>query len=163
MKEKELTEADKRRIRSHIILTLILGTLVALGLILLLFMALGAAYLMGFKPAHALSMRVWIVVGCICMLIPLLASKNLLKMVEIMREKKMVFVLNDFYIEKQTDRTYLVSIQPPLKIEIYDTLVPMLKPSVALNIELTKLSKTVLFISHDHENLMERVESEHEL
>lgn len=160
MTEKELTEADKRRIRSHIILTTILGTVAALGLILLLFMALGAAYLLGFKPAHTLSIRVWIVVGCISMLIPLLASKNILKVVEIIGEKKMVFVTDDFYIEKRTDRTYLVSTQPPLKIEIYDALVPMLKPSVALNIELTKLSKTVLFISHDHENLLERVESD---
>ena len=162
MTEKELTEADRRRIRSHIILTFILGTVAALGLIVLLFMALGTAYLMGFKPAHTLSMRIWLVVGCICMLIPLLASKNILKMIEIFGEKKVVLVTDDFYIEKQTDRTYLVSTLPPLKIEIYDALVPMLKPSVALNIELTKLSKTVLFISHDHENLMERVESEHE-
>ncbi|MBI3220166.1 MAG: hypothetical protein HYZ44_11695 [Bacteroidetes bacterium] len=122
----------------------------------------GMAYLLGLKPAHALSTRVWIVVGCISMLIPLLASGNIVKMLDVFQAKKVVIATCEYHIEKQSAGTFLVSTSPPLRIEIYDKIVPLLKPSVTLHIELSKLSKTVLFISHDQENLMERVESEEE-
>jgi hypothetical protein len=162
MTEKELTEADRRRIRSQIILTFILGTLVALGLVLLLIIGFGTAYVLGVKPAQGFSSRVWMVVACISMLIPLLAANNILKMIDILQGKKLVIATSEYRIEKRKEGTFLVSVSPPLTIEIYDNIVPLLRQSALLNIELSKLSKTVLFISYDHENLMEKVESEEE-
>ncbi|NOS92880.1 MAG: hypothetical protein HOP30_13230 [Cyclobacteriaceae bacterium] len=160
VKEKDFTEADRRRIRSHIILTFVLGTLVALGLVLLLIVGLGIVYILGIKPTHALSSHVWIVVGCISMLIPLLAYRNMLRIADVFKAKKIVLLVREFQIEKRKQGTFLIIDQPVHKIEIDDAILPLIRPTVPLRIELAELSKTLLCISQDDTNLLEKVESE---
>lgn len=49
-----------------------------------------------------------------------------------------------------------------LKLDLYDDLLPLIKLTEPITIEITKFSKTLLFLSHNTDNLMEKVEEEND-
>jgi hypothetical protein len=54
----------------------------------------------------------------------------------------------------------LVDNDSKYRIKIDDYLVPFIAPNKPLTIEITKLSKEILFISHDKENLIDKITKE---
>jgi hypothetical protein len=163
MTEKELTNADKKRIKDDISLTFIFVTLFVLAFILLFAIGFGVAYLFGVRPTSGFGTRVLIGIAALSFPIPLIAWKNIIRFIDIRRAKKLLITTSDYKIENKKDGPVLVTTtKPKLKLDLYDSIIPLLRPTDPINIEISKLSKTLLFISHDSENLIEKVEREEE-
>lgn len=161
MTEKELTDADKKRIKDEISLTFIFGLLFIAALILLLSIGIGVVYLFGVKVANGFGRRLLFIIGGLSLPILAISWTNVLKFIDIKRSKKLSIRTLDYEIEKQKEGFVLKTKEKPrLKLNIYDPIVPMLIPTAPINIEVSKITKTLLFISNDNENLIERVDNE---
>ncbi len=87
--------------------------------------------------------------------------ENILKFIDLKRAKKILITTADYKIESKKEGAILLTTKRlRLKLDLYDAIVPLLRPNEPINIEISKLSKTLLFISHDKENLIEKVDRE---
>ncbi len=163
MTEKKLTNADKKRIKDDISLTFIFVTLFTLALILLFAIGFGVAYLFGVRPSNGFGTRVLIAIGTLSLPLLLIGWTNIIRFIDIRRAKKILITTTDYKIETKKEGSVLVTTtKPKIKLDLYDKIVPLLRPTDAINIEISKLSKTLLFLSHDSENLIEKIDREEE-
>jgi len=161
MIETELTDADKKRIKTEIRLTFIIIILFTLALILLVGIGFGIANLFGVHPTEAYDKRVLLGAGLLFLPLMLISWKNILKFLDIKKSKKVIITLTDYKIKSEKNGSLLVtSGKPKFRFDIYKSLVPLLRPPELITIEVSKLSKTLLFISHNDENLIDKVEAE---
>jgi len=163
MTEKELTDADKKRIRDDISLTFIYATLFTLAFILLFAIGFGIAYLFGIRPKSGFGTRVLIGICAFSIPILVIGWTNIIKFIDIRRAKKVLITTTDYKIENRNEGPVLVTrTKPKLTLHLYDKILPLLRPTDSINIEISKLSKTLLFISHDNENLIDKIDRQEE-
>lgn len=162
MTEIELTQRDIKRIKSDIKLTLILGMLFTIGLIILVFIIPLILTLFN-KPADGFANRALFSIGLLSLPLIGISWKNLVKYIDLVRSKKISFKTTDYDIIKGKDG-FVLSTKTPLKLkfDLYDKLPELIRLDEPIKIELTRLSKTLLYISQDGENLLEKVEIENE-
>jgi hypothetical protein len=161
MKEFELNNADRERISVDIKLTIILGTLLVLAIIILIGLVPLGLFLFGKAPADGFVKRGLFILSFVVLLYIALTWRNLIKYIDLRNGKKISFRTTDYELKKEKDGLLLLTKSPlKLKLDVYDDLQNLIKQSDSLTIEISKLSKTLLFISHDSENLLERIERE---
>lgn len=160
MIERELTETDVKRIKDDIKLTLVLGLLFTVALIILVFI-IPTILILFKKPADGFMKRGLIIMGLLSLPLLGISWKNIIKYIDLRRGKKTKFRTSDYEIKKEKDGFVLWTRTPlKLKFDLYEKLPGLIKVNEPITIETTKLSKTLLFISQDNENLLEKVESE---
>lgn len=163
MKEYELNSADRERISVDIKLTLVFGTLLVTAIFILIGLVPLGLFLFDKAPADGFAKRGLFILSSIGLLYITLTWRNLIKYIDLRNGKKISFRTTDYELKKEKDRLFLLTRSPiKLKLDVYDDLQNMLKQSDPLTIEISKLSRTILFISHDSENLLERIERENE-
>ncbi len=163
MKEYELNSADRERISGDIKLTLILGTLLVTAIIILIGLVPLGLFLFSKTPADGFAKRGLFILSFIGLLYITLTWKNLIKYTDLRNGKKISFSTTDYELKKEKYGLFLLTRNPiKLKLDIYDDLQNMIKQSDPLTIEISKLSKTILSISQDSENLLERIERENQ-
>ena len=163
MKEYELNSADRQRISDDIKVTLILGTLLVTAIIILVGLIPLGLFLIGKAPADGFAKRGLFILSLIGLLYITLTWRNLIKYIDLRNGKKICFSTTDYELKKEKDGLFLLTKNPiKLKLDLYDDLQNIIKQSDPLTIEISKLSKTILFISQDTENLLERIERENE-
>ena len=87
--------------------------------------------------------------------------KNVMKYIDLRRRKKISFKTSDYEIKKNKNGFVLFTNTPlKLKFDLYHKLPDLIKSGEPITIETTKLSKSLLFISQDRENLLDKVERE---
>jgi uncharacterized membrane protein len=163
MKEFELNSADRERISVDIKLTIILGTLLVLAIVILIGLVPLGLFLFGNAPADRFVKRGLFILSFVVLLYIVLTWRNLIKYIDLRNGKKIGFRTTDYELKKEKDGLLLLIKSPlKLKLDVYDDLQNLINQSAPLTIEISKLSKTLLFISQDSENLLERVERENE-
>lgn len=156
MKEIKLSQADKERIMVDIKLTLIITLFFTIALVVLIGIIPLILFIFEKNPAYGFVNRGVFIIGLL--LLPFLAIswKNIIKYVDLKTGKKINFQVTSYDIKKTKDGLILETKDPlKLKLELYDKLLPLIKPTEPITIEITKLSKTLLFLSHDSNNLMD--------
>lgn len=87
--------------------------------------------------------------------------KNFIKYIDLLRRRKISFRTSDYEIKKEKNGFVLWTRTPVgLKFDLYEKLPDLIKLEEPVTIETTKSSKTLLFISQDSENLLEKLERE---
>lgn len=160
MIEKDLSQADKKRITEDIKLTLILGLLFSVALIVLVFIIPLILYFIG-MAADGFVRRSLLVIGLLSLPFLAISWTNILKYIDLKKGKKRNFRTQDYEIKKEKNGWVLWTRTPlKLKFDLYDNLPDLIKLGEPITIETTQLSKTLLFISQDNTNLLEKVERE---
>ena len=162
MTEKELTDTDIKRIKDDIKLTLFLGLLFTIALIVVVFVIPVILTLLK-KPADGFIKRGLIIMGLLSLPFLGISWRNIVKYIDLRKGRKMNFKTSDYEIKKERD-DFVLWIRTPMKLKfaIYDKLAKLIRLGEPITIESTKLSKTLLYISQDNENLLEKVEREND-
>src|ERR1700750_1634258 len=123
MTEKELTDADRKRIRDDISLTFILTALFILAIILLLGIVLGVVSLIFGRPTDGFGTRALIGIGTFSLPMLWISWENILKFIDLKRAKKILITTAHYKIENKRESTVLVTTESPrLTLDLYDTL-----------------------------------------
>ena len=159
MQEIDINTIDRKRIRSDIWVSMFLGTVFLLALIGLVAIVFFVGVLLKANPSAGVVDRVmYFLIGVIILYVALLYP-NFIKLIDLVKGKKVVLNLSSYTIDNIKDNHYVISNDIKYgKIEIYDDLVPEIKTDLPLQIEISKYSRIVLYISNDKENLLERIE-----
>ncbi len=157
----KLAPADKKRIKDDIILTFIFGALFVFALILLVTIGPLLYKLFGGEPEAGFMVRMLIISGLLSTPLIAISWRNILKYFDLLSGKKVQIVTSDFEIKRTRDDIFLVTKTPKkLKLSIYPQIADHINSSQTLLIQITRLSRMPLFISHDAINLIEKVEAE---
>lgn len=160
MTEKELTDSDRERIKDEIKLTLIIGLLFSIALIVVILVIPLILYFFG-KTADGFARRSLFIIGGLFSPFLAVSWKNIFKFIDLRIGKKMNIRTEQYEIEK-TKEGFILKTKSPLKLklDLWDEIPSLIQLSKPITIEITKLSKTLIFISQDTENLLEKVESD---
>lgn len=162
MIELELSQADRKRIKDDIKLTSILGLIFSIVLIILvLIIPLILYFFNKTADADGFARRSLLIIGGLSLPLIAVSWKNIFKYIDLRTGKKVNFNTIDYAIEKTKDG-FVLTIKSPLKtkFDLYDEMPDLIKTTDPITIETTKLSKTLLFISNNSDNLLEKIENE---
>jgi hypothetical protein len=160
MTEIELTDTDKQRIKDDIKLTLIIGLLFSVALMVVVLVIPLILYFFG-KTADGFLRRSLLIIGGLSLPFLAVSWKNIFKYIDLRIGRKRAIKTKDYKIEETKDG-FVLKMQSPLKLklDLCDKIPALIKVTEPLTIEITKLSKTLLFISQDSENLLVKVEDD---
>jgi len=162
MNELKLNQADIKRIKEDIRLTTIIGLIFTIALIVIT-LIIPTILLLFFKPADGFVTRALIVSGTFFLLFLGISWKNFVKYIDLRIGKKINIKTGDYEIEKAKEGFVLKTKSPlKLKLDLWDEMPPLIKNAEPITFEITKLSKTLLYISQDTVNLLEKIENETE-
>jgi len=159
MNELELSQSNKDRIKGNIKVTLTLGLLFTIALIAVVLVIPTILVLFNIKPDEGLIKRGLIIIGALFLPMLVISWKNIIKYIELKSGKKARLMTGDYEIKEKKDG-FVLRINTPLKLEfdLHDKLPELIKLKEPITIELTQLSRTLLFISQDNVNLLDMVE-----
>lgn len=158
MTEAILNYKDKLRLRSEIKISMVLGLLFSVALVVIVLLIPGVMFFFDKRPSEGFVTRGLFIVGHL--LIPFLAIswKNILKYLDLIKGKKLLFKTVEYEIFNIKDKAYiLIHGNINQKISIDRNLVSLIKPTQPLTIEITILAKSLLFISHNEDNLLDKI------
>jgi hypothetical protein len=156
MTETTLNSKDKLRLKTDIKISMGVGLLFSLALIIIVGLITGMIFIFGKQPSDGFVKRALFTFGLL--FIPSLAISwtNILKYFDLRKGKKLIIKTNDYNIVSKRDSAFiLTSGNNKRKIKIQIELVPFIKSSQPLTIEISNLSKSLLFISNDNDNLLD--------
>jgi hypothetical protein len=157
MEETEMTVADKRTLRQGIKLSLIIGLFFCGALVFIVGIIPAVMFFIGRQLTDGFVNRGLFILGLL--FIPFLAIswKSLLKFIDIRQGKKIRIESSQFEIQKTKRSVYIrTNDNPEQRFEIWDELVPLLNLTRPIKIEIAKMSKTIIFISNDNHNLLDK-------
>ena len=158
MTEADLNNNDKLQLRADIKISMVLGLLFSLALVIIVGLIPGVMFIFGKQTSDGFVTRSLYIIGLL--FIPFLAISwtNILKYVDLKKGKKIIIKTDDYTVINKKDTVYiLTSSDNKQKIKIDNELVPFIKLSQPLTIEISKLAKSLLFISHDNDNLLDKL------
>jgi len=157
MQETEMTVADKKSLRQSIKNSLIIGLLFCIALAFIVGIIPAVMFFIGRQLTDGFVNRGLFILGLL--FIPYLAVswKSLLKFIDIRRGKKISIETSQYEIQKTKRSVYIrTNDNPKHRFEIWDELVPLLNLTRPIKIEVAKISKTIIFISNDNHNLLDK-------
>lgn len=158
MTETKLNDTDKLRLKADIKFFMVFGLLFFIALVIIVMLIPSVMFILGKRPSVGFVTRGFFIIGLL--LIPFLAISwtNILKYIDLRKDKKLICKTNDYEVMNKKDTTYIMTHgDNKQKIKIDNELVPFIKPSQPLTIEISNLAKSLLFISHDTENLLDKL------
>ena len=158
MTEIELTEENKIRLKKYIKFDVFL-IIIFFAVLIFIVGIIPVVSLIFTKPTEGFLNRSSLL---ICFLfIPFIGVlwKVLKVFIDIRSGKKLRFEITNFEIQKGKKSTLLIDRNTQNKFEIADYLIPYIDTKNPINIEITKLSKELLFISNQTENYITKAES----
>ena len=161
MDELELTQKDNERIKTQIRLTQIIVLLFTIALVLLLGVIPFGLYFFGLNFADGWIQRGGLILAMSSLPVIVISLMNVVKFVDLKMGKKLKLETSDYDIKKIKDDTILQIHAPlKLKLDLYDGLLPLLKTSEPITIEIAKRSKMLLSITQGGDNLLDQAERE---
>jgi hypothetical protein len=152
MTSEQLSDIDKRDLQDGLKVSVIFGLFIVLALAVILAIILGVATLLFGQPTDGIGHRIMPV-----LLLSLIAfSHPFLIAIDMALGKKNIFKTSDYNII-QNKKKHFIKIndnRKTPKIELEEELIAKIDTSKPLTIERTKASKTLLFVSHDKENIL---------
>jgi hypothetical protein len=157
MTVSELNNNDKLQLRSDIKISLMIGLLFSFALVIIVGLILGVMFIFGKRPSDGFVTRGLYLIGLLFTPFFLVSWTNILKYIDLRKGKKLIYKTDDYEIINSKDNAYILTRgDNNMKIKIDNELIPFIKSSQPLTIEICKLSKSLLFISHDTENLLDK-------
>ena len=157
----ELNSNDKLRLRADIKTFLVLGLLFSIALVIIIGLIPGVMFIFGKRPTDGFVARCLYIIGLL--FIPFLAISwtNILKYIDLRQGKKQIFKTDDYEVINKKDTAYILTRgDNKQKIKIDNELIPFIKSSQPLTIEISNLAKSLLFISYDTDNLLDKLYNE---
>ena len=115
-------------------------------------------FIFGKRPSDGFLTRGLYISGLL--FIPFLAISwtNILKYIDLKKGKKLIIKTDDYEVISKKDTVYILTRgDKKQKIKIDKELVPNINRSQTLTMEISKLAKSLLFISHDNDNLLDKL------
>ena len=159
MNEIELTEENKITIKKYIKLDVFLIIIFFSALIFIVGI-IPVALLIFKKPTERFLNRSLLIMSLL--FIPFIGViwKVIKTYIDIRSGKKLRFEIANFEIKKEKKSTVLIDNKTQNKFKIDEYLIPYIKTENPIKIEITKLSKELLFISNETENYITKAEKE---
>ena len=157
IQEIEMTVADKKTLGQSIKLSISIGLLFCVALVIILGIIPAVIYFMGKQPPDGFVTRGLYILGLL--FIPFLAIswKSLLKFIDIRQGKKIIIESGQYEIQKTESSVYIrTTDNQEQRFEIWDELIPLLDLTQPIQIEIAKISKEIIFISNNADNLLDK-------
>jgi hypothetical protein len=157
VQEAEMTVADKKTLKQSIKLSLIIALLFCVASVFIVAIIPTVMFLIGRDPAAGFVTRGLYILGLL--FIPFLAIswKSLLKFIDIQQGKKLRTESPQFEIQKTKNTLYIRTFDnKEQRFEIWEELVPLLDLTQPIIIETGKISKEIIFISNNTDNLLDK-------
>jgi hypothetical protein len=158
MTEIELNNNDKQKLKVEIKISMILGLLISIVLVVIVGVIPGLLFLFGKQPSEGFLGRSFFTL--VLLFIPFLAISwtNILKYIDLKKGKKQNITTTNYKIIKKKDNTFIVIHNgKQKKIKIDHKLIDYINLSQPLILEISKFTKSLLFISHDNDNLLDKL------
>ena len=158
MTETNLNSNDKLQLKADIKISMVLGLLFSIALVIIVGLIPGVMFILGKRPSDGFVTRGIYIIGLL--FIPFLAISwtNILKYIDLKKGKKLIIKTDDYEVINKKDTAYILTRGDyKKKIKIDNDLVPFIKLSQPLTMEISKLAKSLLFISHDNDNLLDKL------
>ncbi len=137
---------------------MVFGLLFSIALVLFIALIPGVMLIFGKRTSDVFVTRGLYIIGLLFIPFFAISWTNIIKYIDLRKGKKLIFKTNDFELISKTDTTYILTgDHNRQKIKIHNELVPFIKPSQPLTIEISNLAKSLLFISHDSDNLLDKL------
>ena len=161
MTETELNSKDKLRLRADIKISMALGLLFSLAFVILIGLIPGVMFIFGKRPSDGFVMRGLFIIGLLFIPFVVISWTNILKYIDLRKGKKLIFKTDDYQVINKKDTFYILTRgDNKQKIKIDNELIPFIKSPQPLTMEISNLSKFLLFISHDSDNLIEKLSND---
>lgn len=161
MIEAELNSNDKLRLKKDIKMSLVFTFLFCTTLIIILGAILGIMLILGKQPIDGFIKRGLYITALLFIPFFVICCINLLKYIDLKKGKKLVFTTNNYeVINKKDNCSIVIKSYNSHKIKINDELVPLIKLSQPLTLGISNLTKSLLFISHNNDNLLDNLYSD---
>jgi len=158
MIEKELNNNDKLRLRADIKISMMLGFLFSIALVIIVGLIPGVMFVFGKRPSDGFVTRSLYIFGLLLIPFLVISWTNILKYIDLRKGKKLIYKMDDYEVINKKETAYLLTHgDNKQKIKINNELVPLINASQPLTIEISNLSKSLLFISHDRDNLLDKL------
>ena len=133
------------------------GLLITIALIILVGLIPGIIFIFGKRPTEGFVTRGLYLIGLLFIPYLGLSWTNILKYIDLKKGKKLIYKMDDYEVVIKKDNTFILTRgDNKQKIKIDKGLVAFIKSSEPLTIEISNISKSLLFISHDNENLLDK-------
>jgi hypothetical protein len=158
MKETELNNNDKLRLRADIKISMMLGLLFSIALVIIVGLVPSVMFIFGKRPADGFVTRGLYIIGLLFIPFLVISWTNILKYIDLRKGKKLIYKTDDYEVINKKDTAYILTRdENKQKIKIDNELAPFIKSSQPLTIEISNLAKSLLFISHDTDNLLDKL------
>ena len=158
MTETELNKNDKLRLRADIKISMVLGLLFSLALVIIVGLIPGIMFIFGKRPSDGFVTRGLYIIGLLFIPFLVISWTNILKYIDLRQGKKLIFKTDDYDVINKKDNAYILTRgDNKQKIKIDNELIPFIKSSQPLTMEISNLAKSLLFISHDTDNLLDKL------
>lgn len=158
MTETNLNSNDKLQLKADTKISMVLGLLFSIALVIIVGLIPGVMFIFGKRPSDGFVARGLYIIGLLFIPFLVISWTNILKYIDLKNGKKLIIKTDDYEIINKKDTTYILTLgENKQKIKIDNNLVPFIKLSQPLKMEISKLAKSLLFISHDNDNLPDRL------
>jgi hypothetical protein len=156
----DLNNNDKSQLRADIKISMVIGLLFSVALVIIVGLIPGVMFIFGKRPSDGFVTRSLYIIGLLFIPFVAVSWTNILKYIDLKKGKKIIIKTVNYDVINKKDSAYiLTSGDNNQKIKIDNELVPFIKLSQPLTIEISKLAKMLLFISHDNDNLLDKLYS----
>jgi hypothetical protein len=156
----DLNNNDKSQLRADIKISMVIGLLFSVALVIIVGLIPGVMFIFGKRPSDGFVTRSLYIIGLLFIPFVAVSWTNILKYIDLKKGKKIIIKTVNYDVINKKDSAYiLTSGDNNQKIKIDNELVPFIKLPQPLTIEISKLAKMLLFISHDNDNLLDKLYS----
>jgi len=155
----EITDLDRKRIKLDLRISLLISSVIFGGIVLLILIIAFVTHCLT-NPTNGFLNRFLYIEAIFFFLYLTFQWNNLLKYFDLRKGKKVRIETKNYEVRKTKKSTLLITKNPNFKFQINDSLLPLIDINKMLFFEFTQNSKTLLFISNDHMNLLDEIEKE---
>lgn len=158
MTEADLNINDKLQLKADIKISMVVGLLFSIALIIIVGLIPGVMFIFGKQPSDGFVTRGLYIIGLLFIPFLVISWKNILKYIDLRKGKKLIIESDNYEVINKKDIAYILTRgDNKQKIKIDNELVPFIKLSQPLTMEISKLAKSLLYISHDNDNLFDKL------
>lgn len=153
----ELNNNDRKRIRLELKISTIFPIFLFLFIVIILVVGSGVTTLFINVKSGILNRSLIIL---LFLIVPFLYFiwLSLLKYIDLKSNNKIRIKVDNYEIKKVKNNVFIISEKNNFRIKIFKDLIPLIDINSPLNLEFTKHSKVLLFVSNNDKNLLDKIE-----
>ena len=154
----ELNSNDKLRLRADIKISMVIGLFFPIALVILVGLIPAIMFVFGKRLSGGFVTRGLYIIGLLFLPFLAISWTNILRYIDLKKNKKLNYKTEDYEIVNKKDTAYILTCgDNKRKIKIDNELIPFIDVSQPLTIEVSHFAKSLLFISHGNDNLLNKL------